>query len=441
MGKKSILSEIKTINGIFKMNLKVPTYQRAYKWTLKNVNQLIDDILTFKDKKAYRIGTIVVHKDKNDFFIVDGQQRITTLILILKALEKSEKLEEYKKEFNDDGIGLANLHFSNNISIKNLKQNYQEIVKRVKEFDTKIINFLLNSCEVVYVELNDISEAFQFFDSQNARGKDLAPHDLLKAFHLREMQDIDEKTKTKLIEDWERLDEEGKLSTLFNNYLFRIRNWSRGESARYFTKNDVDIFKGFSITKNTKELPPYALLYQMASVYVDNYNSHSSRMIDFNTLSFPFNLDLPIINGRRFFEMISHYHNHIKQIEESFVENKTIKILNNYKGKHRTGDKYIRVLFDCALIYYIDKFGDKEINKVIDKLFIWAYKLRLELKAVQLASIDNRALYTDVFKIIKNANRYIDVVNIHINNLTEIRYKNIDEKIKDRFKELEYYHE
>ena len=37
---------------------------------------------------------------------------------------------------------------------------------------------------MVEVVLQDISEAFQFFDSQNARGKDLEPHDLLKAYHL-----------------------------------------------------------------------------------------------------------------------------------------------------------------------------------------------------------------------------------------------------------------
>jgi len=433
---------IKINKLLIEENLMLPEYQRPYKWTFKNINQLVDDILKFKDKSAYRLGTIVLHKDKNNKFIVDGQQRITTLILLLKAIQNNPKLkykfkEEYKEEFTKD-IKFPNLKFPNSISIKNIKQNYQELVKRVQEieFDEKVVYFLLHKCEVVYVELNDITEAFQFFDSQNARGKDLAPHDLLKAYHLREMTDVSENEKTKLIQEWESLDEEGNLSTLFNNYLFKIRNWSRGKSARYFTKNDVDVFKGISITKNTKKLYPYALLYQMANVFVEDYNQHTSRMVDFNTISYPFSLDLPILNGKRFFEMISHYHNRVKSIKEQ-KDNEIIKLLDSYNGRHRTGDKYVRLLFECALIYYIDKFGEKDLNKVIKKFFIWAYKLRLELQAVRLASMDNKGLESNVFKTIKDANIHNEVVNLHISNLENIKFE--IEELKQKFEKLGYY--
>ena len=436
---------IKIKDLLAKENLNIPGYQRPYKWTIKNINQLIDDILRFKDKSAYRFGTVVVHQDNksNLLEIVDGQQRITTLVLLLKAIENNKKdlkdtfQHEYEKNFSEE-VTFPNLRFLNPISVKNIKLNYQELVKRVSEieFDEKIVYFLLNKCEVVYVELNCITEAFQFFDSQNARGKDLAPHDLLKAYHLREMQDISEHEKTKLIQEWERLDEEGKLGTLFNNYLFKIRNWSRGKSARYFTKNDVDIFKGISITKDTKELYPYALLHQMANVFVEDYNKHSSRMVDFNPLSYPFSLDLPILNGKRFFEMISHYNNRVKNIKEQ-KNNEIIELLNTYSGRHRTGDKYVRLLFECALIYYIDKFGEKDLDKVIKKFFIWAYKLRLELQAVRLASMDNRGLASNVFKTIKDANTHSEVVNLHIGNLENIKFE--IEVLKQKFEELGYY--
>jgi hypothetical protein len=158
------------------------------------------------------------------------------------------------------------------------------------------------------------------------------------------MTDISENEKAKLIKEWEELDEEGNLSPLFNDYLFKIRNWSRGKSARYFTKNDVDIFKGISITNDTKKLYPYALLYQMANIFVEDYNNHFSRMIDFNTILYPFSLDLPILNGKRFFEMISHYHNRIKKIKEQ-KDNEIIELLDTYNGRHRIGDRYVRLLF------------------------------------------------------------------------------------------------
>lgn len=402
----------------------------------------MDDILRFKDKSAYRLGTVVVHKDKNnDLSIVDGQQRVTTLILLLKAIKNNKNLiDDFNKVYKQEllNIKFPNLVFSNSISIRNIEKNYQELGKRVKdvEFDEQIVYFLLKKCEVVYIELNDITEAFQFFDSQNARGRDLAPHDLLKAYHLREMKDISEVQKNKLVTEWEKLDEKSELNYLFSNYLFKIRNWSRGKSARYFTKNDVDIFKGIAIAENTKEFYPYTLLYQMANVFVHDYNQHSSRMVDLNTIAYPFQLDLPILNGKRFFEMISHYHNRVKTIKEN-KENEIIKLLDTYSGRNRTGDKYIRLLFECALIYYIDKFGEKELDKVIKKFFIWAYKLRLELQAVRLASIDNRALESNIFQAIKDANVHSEIVNLHISNLEKIKFDVTE--LKNKFKDLGYY--
>ena len=72
----------KVINFLTQKNLKIPEYQRPYKWGIKNINQLIDDILLFNDKKSYRLGTVVLHRDEDNLFIVDGQQRTITLFLI-----------------------------------------------------------------------------------------------------------------------------------------------------------------------------------------------------------------------------------------------------------------------------------------------------------------------------------------------------------------------
>ncbi|WP_350636732.1 DUF262 domain-containing protein, partial [Pseudoalteromonas sp. GW168-MNA-CIBAN-0100] len=88
--------------------------------------------------------------------------------------------------------------FESSVSIKNLKHNAQIISERVTSLNTtekqNLLNFVLNKCELIQVTLDDLSEAFQFFDSQNARGKALAPHDLLKAYHLREMMDATTQT-------------------------------------------------------------------------------------------------------------------------------------------------------------------------------------------------------------------------------------------------------
>ena len=111
------IAEIIKLGKVYSLNLKIPEYQRPYKWTGKNVNNLIDDIISNKNKSEYRLGTLVLHQTKQEdhlnvldqyddatlvlhqtkqkdhyiFEIVDGQQRIITIALILFALNKNKK--------------------------------------------------------------------------------------------------------------------------------------------------------------------------------------------------------------------------------------------------------------------------------------------------------------------------------------------------------------
>ncbi len=79
--------QILTVKELLSDNsLTIPLYQRPYKWTGKNVNQLFSDIAIHKDKSSYRLGTIVFHQEEDKKNIVDGQQRTITLLLAVRAL-------------------------------------------------------------------------------------------------------------------------------------------------------------------------------------------------------------------------------------------------------------------------------------------------------------------------------------------------------------------
>jgi len=446
-------------------SLKIPSFQRPYKWTTKNINQLIDDILTHKDKSEYRLGTLVVHthwqdKDGKEIEekeyernttdnkivsdIVDGQQRTITLTLIAYAItQKSNKTSEEIKALKNFNPQLLGLSFANEISKANIQNNYKQIERRVSDFDEKIIWFFLEKCTLVEVVLSDISEAFQFFDSQNARGKDLEPHDLLKAFHLREMNNFStEEERKKTVEKWENMDTT-KLSKLFSQYLFRIRNWSKGYSARYFSKNEVDVFKG--VSPDIEENYPFAAMLRIAHFYIDEYNNSYHRNIDKHKMSFPFQIDETIINGKRFFEMIEHYQIMTDNIKSKEMSNKypILETIKTYDGSFRIGDKYIRNLFYCGLIYYIDKFGDKDLSKAIDKIFVWAYSLRLKLQAVGLDSVDNFARnqghsQIQLFKKIKETIKPNEILNLRLEILKENKSSKT-EKIVEQLKNLKYY--
>ncbi|RYG30418.1 MAG: DUF262 domain-containing protein, partial [Chitinophagaceae bacterium] len=367
--------------------LHIPVYQRPYKWSQKNVAQLIKDMYTFRSKSAYRFGTVVIHDDGSKYNIVDGQQRIITLLLLVQAIVRHHsaniKNPELKSLLCTLNETMFTPGFSNDISIANISSNYQLIEREVITFDEDLIMFLLNRCEVIQFVLNDVSEAFQFFDAQNARGRDLEPHDLLKAFHLREFSERDEPQKTQVVDAWEQMQTD-ELSGLFADFLFRVRGWSRLQSARYFTKGETELFKGVNIDR--LDAFAYAIPLRIAHRFVDNYNNNFERQVDMQQMTYPFQLDQPIINGRRFFEMVAYYKKTYDTYQQqanslqavlNAVSLDILNVLNTYDGRHRIGDTYVRMLFDCALLFYIDRFGYNDINKAVEKIFIWAYSVRL----------------------------------------------------------------
>lgn len=436
-------------------SLTIPRYQRPYKWTGKNINQLFSDLATHKDKSSYRLGTIVFHQEGDRKNIVDGQQRTITLLLAVRALItlRRDKLDrkDLKQQLTALDENMVNPSFQSAISKANIRNNYLEISRIVdrSDFTEEHIDFLLNKCAVVTFSLKDVSEAFQFFDSQNARGRDLEPHDLLKAYHLREFSAADEPRKVHTVACWENSETE-ELAALFSQYLYRIRNWSKGASARYFGKEDTDLFKGVNL--ETVARYPYVEQLRMAHHFVDHYNGQYERRIDGRALGFPFHLDQIIINGRRFFEMTAHYQEKVVQFNKPtaagspFFDSRQLdgfagrimETINTYEGHNRTGDRYVRTIFDCLLIYYIDKFGHVEISRAIEKIFIWAYSLRLKMQAVQLASMDNHVLENNLFRLIKEATRPGDFINYSLPVLSG-KKSTKTEKIEELFREMRYY--
>ena len=439
--KNAKIAEAKviTLTDLYKLgNLKIPEYQRPYKWTEKNVNNLIDDIISNKDKSEYRLGTLVFYKEKEKekenldiveketLDIVDGQQRIITLMLILYAI--SEKYEIDKKLY-DAKNELWGHKFNNPISQNNIYKNYQLIKQRINDFDEATVDFLLTKCTFVKIVLNDVSEAFQFFDSQNSRGKELEPHDLLKAYHLREMREIPSDEQTEIIEKWEDLDTD-ELASLFE-YLYRIKNWSKSKPAREFTKDEISVFKGINL--NNKIYYPYKRIFYVAEYFIEKIAK--APLVE---TEYPFQLDNIIINGKHFFEMIYRYFKSKKDLPD-LIRKWNFEIYNilyadhkyndkDYTGYYRVGDDYTKILFECACIYFLDKFGEsKELKKVFEKIFLWAFYIRLTSKRIPFSSIDNYAMeYDSFFKYIKEALQISDILKVRLKSVSKSEVQGVD---------------
>ena len=423
-------ASIITLTELYNLEkLKIPEYQRPYKWTEKNVNNLIDDIISNTNKSEYRLGTLVLHLFDQNLDIVDGQQRIVTLMLILYAI--SEKYERVKELYANNK--LKGHEFNNPISQNNIFKNYQLIKQRINDFDEATVDFLLTKCTFVKIVLNDVSEAFQFFDSQNSRGKELEPHDLLKAYHLREMREIPSDEQTEIIEKWEDIDTD-ELANLFE-YLYRIKNWSKSKSARGFTKDEINIFKGINL--NNKIYYPYKRIFYVAEYFIEKIAK--APLVE---TEYPFQLDNLIINGKHFFEMIYQY-SKLKKDLPNLIKKWNSEIYNilytdhkynnkDYAGYYRVGDNYTKILFECACMYFLDKFGeDKELKKVFEKIFLWAFYIRLRSKRIPFSSIDDYAKkYDSFFKYIKEALQISDILKVRLKSVSKSEVQGVDAIVK-----------
>ena len=415
------------------VRLTIPEYQRPYKWTARNAIQLLDDILESRNsnKEVYRVGTLILHKTQNDegkdvYNIVDGQQRTITFSLLLLALYELEKKPEDRK-----GIDFLNQQvFDNSFSRHNIPNNLNAFKRWLHSKSTDGDNgaeylndmrhlrtFIEQQCELIVVITDDVSEAFQFFDSQNARGKALYPHDLLKAYHLREMTDIDEVRTEQIVKEWEKIPQRD-LAAFFGDYLYRIKEWINGNWA--YKLNEHNIFKFKGITK--KAHTPYAQFYKSAYSYAEFINSSAMPFVSGTREVNAFQLNTPIIAGKPFFDYTKHYYEILKDIRDNsqyegfYIKgNKIVDTLDKYFNKG-VGNRITRLLFDTALLLYVDRFCPATYPTKVDTelfeqfvvfAFIWAYSLRAQYSHLGWQSAQNYVLERSGNNIINSVNLYM----------------------------------
>ncbi len=369
-------------------NLRIPSYQRPYKWNRKHIRNLFYDLRDAMGKKEYQIGSVILHEIDGHLDIVDGQQRLISISLFLHLLDDLENYKGAKQLLSSTVFGeLSCYHASENYN------EWENLTQLVGENQAKdICNFLLENCSVSVITMPQerLSEAFQLFDSQNNRGKSLEPHDLLKAYHLRKEDTEDER----IVEKWEQFVEDKDLSLkeLFDKHLFRMRRWSRGETGltnkRYgsylrFTEDFIDDFKGVDLNQNF----PYLELYR-----------HIEKL--------PMSITMPIINGSKFFEYIESAHGTIKEhkdflneelgfSDEPEGEEKNVaypegmlNIYNSSKGRYlKCHNIFLNI---CSL--FAERFGKDELSKeIVETLFIWSYYPRVKSKAIYDATVGKYA--------------------------------------------------
>ena len=216
---------LKSIRELLGLKFFIPSYQRGYRWTPLQVNQLLDDINDFEKKndkekgEFYCLQPIVVKKRTgyDDYEVIDGQQRLTTIFIVLKALEDAFKivfpncdffsLEYETREYSSQFLnGLCNetTNADENIDFFHMKQAYDTVKQWfLKEGNTdrriNILQTLLShriedeldvekNVRVIWYEVdenNSNSSSIDIFSRLNIGKIPLTNAELIKALFLQ----------------------------------------------------------------------------------------------------------------------------------------------------------------------------------------------------------------------------------------------------------------
>jgi uncharacterized protein with ParB-like and HNH nuclease domain len=227
----SISAKELSINDIFCSNFsfEIPPYQRPYSWNREHAEQLLEDIteFAFKDDDydkllPYFVGSLVLIKDqtKRHAKVVDGQQRLTTFIILFSVLRHITKDAELKKDITlliyepgsklkgtkDDFRlklrprdqdyfqriiqkegGLENLDIKSEVpdSHHRIRDNAYALLEKLESFKPemieKLVQFIGQKCFLVVVTSTDEDSAFRIFNVLNDRGLQLSHADILKS--------------------------------------------------------------------------------------------------------------------------------------------------------------------------------------------------------------------------------------------------------------------
>lgn len=324
-----------------KADFLIPDYQRPYAWEEEQCQTLWDDIFAFafpdnnSDKfnsdDEYFLGSIVIFEnDKGKKEVIDGQQRLTTLMLLLRAfyakfgnmkdensIRTSERIAQCIWKTNEFGQpNLDELKINSEVATDNDKEEFLQILKTGKMdkvqksnyaknyrfFQEKIENFLseypsyfaylptriLNNCILLPIEAESQDTALRIFSTLNDRGLPLSDADIFKAQFYKYYSDKNQKDT--FIEQWKELEEittsifkplnGTPMDELFTRYMYFLRakqgiKSSTTEALRkFYEKNNYSILKQDETLSNLKILADF-----WNNVYTQNPDEFSPNIL------------------------------------------------------------------------------------------------------------------------------------------------------------------
>ena len=270
-----------SIEDVFGLCLTIPDYQRIYCWHDNNIQTLWDNLTEMPDNQEYHLGSIILQTQQDGYHIIDGQQRLVTLTLLLRALGYEGSMPLLRHRFQSKDA-------CDNIS--NAKYVIKEILDRQNHDNDLMLKKIISNLtfSVLLLNSDNLDLAYTFFSNQNSRGVGLSDYDILKAHHLRYMMS-DESQSERLARQWNKLSQEFDddndkiVHKTLGVHLFRLRKWMRKQSCDRWL-SDRYVKDEYSADPVIPGIPPFgeeycfyekiqggAHFFKFAELFVDKY--------------------------------------------------------------------------------------------------------------------------------------------------------------------------
>lgn len=367
------------IKELLGRDFTIPPYQRPYVWTEENVRGLVASLIKTSeqddpDAAPYRLGTIILVTNGSDqnWEIIDGQQRIITLFLILKALSEKTALEE---PFLLASKRSGSLKVSDLTSIRHIAKNYRSIRSFLSPLDRsrlkKLVEAIGSRTEVLSVEatfeqddLEGREELLRLFHDQNARGKDLSVGDRLKAIHLAKIQDPGLRRQKAVL--FEAINQKGGgVDELIEKVLFPVRRWGKRLSAAHSILEESDVGVRSFLGIDPSHPYPYAVFHRAG--LETRHKEHSWQF------------DQPFLAGEGFFDLLERASSDLENARACSAPRKEVLRTKIYEE-----------LYLPSLAYLLNRFGMEGLEAE-PAAFKFALAINRWLKVFRSESVDRYA--------------------------------------------------
>ena len=336
-----------SLKDLFDLKLTIPDYQRIYCWNDNNIKTLWNNLKEMPEGLDYHLGAIILQCQDDGYDIIDGQQRLVTLTLILRALGYEGNMPLLLQRFKSQEA-------CDNIS------NAKYVIQEIKGWDCDENNLMLNNIlshltfSILLLKSNNLDLAYTFFSNQNSRGVRLSDYDILKAHHLRFLITNDSQAEH-LARRWNTIsqdtdsDNEPFIHKTLGLYLFRIRKWMRKHSCDEMNSNRP-IKDEYSAAPLIPGIPPFGERFYFYE---------------------------KIQGGAHFFAFTDYFVDLYKQ----FVKTPQVLLLRRYLlGESHW--KYESVI-ETVLFAYFSKFGKQYLSEALFCIAGSIAQHRYEARAIQ----------------------------------------------------------